>query len=82
MKLTEITTKWAELDAEYDALTEKIQAWKHEMLDKHGYTFDQMHEMAPTACRKQFDRQTEIEAEIKNLDTAAQTIMVTPEYQQ
>jgi hypothetical protein len=77
MTLPEITQKWTELDTEYDALTEKLQAKRHELMDKHGYSYDEAAAMMSSVGRKEFDRQTEIEAELKALDTQAQTIMAT-----
>ena len=65
MTLPEITAKWAELDAEYDALTEKVQSIRRQLMDKHGYTYDEAASMMSTAGRKEFDRQTEIEAEFR-----------------
>lgn len=69
MTLTEKTKKIQQLDAEYDALTEKIQAMKAKLVDGHGYSYRNMQAMIPTACRRQFDRQTEIENEIKTIDS-------------
>lgn len=78
MTLREITAKRKELDNEYDALTEKIQAKRAELVDVHGYSLRDAGNMMSTACRKEFDRQTVIENEIAELDKLAQPMLDEP----